>query len=62
MRLDIFQGDLKQGYFYDLINDKGKIVASGYYKLEKHAIYWGELALKIAKEQIAKEREQESEL
>lgn len=54
MKLDIFQDDLKQGYFYALINDKGESIALGYYKLEKHAIYWGELALKIARESESK--------
>lgn len=47
MKLDIQQGELKQGYFYTIANHKGEVIASGYYRFEKHARYWGKLALSI---------------
>ena len=47
MKLDIQQGELKRGYFYTVANHKGEVIASGYYRLEKHASYWGKLALSI---------------
>ena len=48
MKLEVFRGDLGQGYFYQIANHKGETIALGYYRLEKHANYWGELALSIA--------------
>lgn len=49
MKLDIQRGELKQGYFYTIANHKGEVIASGYYRFEKHARYWGKLALSIYK-------------
>jgi hypothetical protein len=45
VRLLVTQGDMGQGYFYDLVNESNQIVAFGYYRLEKHAFYYGNLAL-----------------
>lgn len=47
MKLDIQQGELKKGYFYTITNYKEEVIASGYYRLERHARYWGKLALSI---------------
>ena len=47
MKLEIREGELKQGYFYDISGDEGEVIATGYYRLEKHANYWGKLALSI---------------
>ena len=47
MKLEVFRGDLGQGYFYKIANHKGEAIAIGYYRFEKHANYWGELALSI---------------
>jgi steroid 5-alpha reductase family enzyme len=47
MKLEVFRGDLGQGYFYQIADNKGEAIALGYYRLEKHANYWGELALSI---------------
>ena len=47
MKLEVREGELKQGYFYDVSNDEGELIATGYYRLERHARYWGKLALSI---------------
>jgi hypothetical protein len=47
MKLEVREGELKQGYFYDISGDEGEVIATGYYRLEKHANYWGKLALSI---------------
>jgi hypothetical protein len=47
MKLEIREGELKQGYFYDISGDEREVIATGYYRLEKHANYWGKLALSI---------------
>ena len=47
MKLEVREGELKQGYFYDISGDEGEVIATGYYRLEKHADYWGRLAMSI---------------
>ena len=47
MKLEIGQGDLGQGYFYQISDHKQEVIALGYYRLEKHAKFYGELALSI---------------
>ncbi len=46
MELKITPGELGQGYFYE-ISDMGKVFALGYYRLERHAKFYGDLALSI---------------
>lgn len=45
MKLEITQGELKEGYFWTILNDKGEAIACGYYRFENHAKYYGEKAL-----------------
>jgi len=46
MELEITPGERGEGYFYE-ISDKGQVLALGYYRLENHAKFYGDLALSI---------------
>lgn len=47
MKLEITRGVLGQGYFYEITDSDGKILALGYYRLEKDAKFYGNLAMGI---------------
>lgn len=49
MKLEVSEGELKQGYWYVILTDKGESIAAGYRRLEKHAYYDGEKALAMYK-------------
>ena len=47
MKLEITRGELGQGYFYEITESSGQVLALGYYRLEDHARFYGNLAMSI---------------
>ena len=48
--LVISEGELKEGYWWTILDEKGEAIAAGYHRLEKHAIFYGERALSVHRE------------